>query len=171
MTTGIKTKHSASAGFTLVELLIVLAIIGILLAAAISSYQLARIRSRDSRRMSDLRQIQTALALYEGKYQRFPVDIYAVSGANPPGLSPDFMPVVPWEPLGAVAYAYAISSDRLEYHLGATMEDGQSAARDSDSDFSSSAVGWAQGFAGDDAAGPCLATQAGSVCYDIVEQK
>ncbi|MBI3305109.1 type II secretion system protein [Candidatus Parcubacteria bacterium] len=159
------------AGFTLVELLIVLTIIGILLAAAISSYQLARIRSRDSRRISDLRQIETALALYEGRQHKFPVDIYAAPGADPAGLSPDFMPVVPREPLGAVAYAYAISADRLEYHLGATMEDAQSAARDSDSDFSSVVAGWAQGFAGDDAAGPCLATQAGSFCYDIVELK
>lgn len=164
-------RNSATNGFTLVELLIVLTIIGILLAAAISSYQLVRVRSRDGKRATDLSQVSAALALYDGKYHMFPADIYASSASNPPGLAPEFMNLVPRDPLGGAPYAYAVPAARNEYHLGVTIEGGDSALRDVDSDFNSAAFGWNGGFAGDDAAGPCLLTQAGSFCYDIVERK
>ena len=150
---------------------IVLAIIGILLTAAISSYQVARVRSRDGKRATDIGQISTALALYEGKYYLFPVDIYAPSGGSPPGLAPEFMNLVPRDPLGGVPYVYAVPTARNEYHLGVTIEGGDSALRDVDSDFNSAILGWSGGFAGDDAAGPCLPALAGRFCYDIVELK
>ncbi len=158
-------------GFTLVELLIVLAIIGILLTAAISSYQLARVRARDSRRASDLRQIETALALYVGKYHQFPADIYASSSSDPPGLSPEFISPLPRDPLGGIPYAYATPNGWAEYHLGASIEADDSALREADSDFDSIAVSWTNGFSGSDLSGPCTASQQGSFCYDIVELK
>lgn len=158
-------------GFTLVELLIVLAIIGILLTAAISSYQVARVRSRDGKRATDIGQISTALALYEGKHHLFPVDIYAPSGGSPPGLAPEFMNLVPREPLGGIPYAYVAPAARNEYHLGATIEGDDSSLRDADSDFDSASLGWDGGFVGGDNAGPCVVGQQGSFCYDIVEQK
>jgi prepilin-type N-terminal cleavage/methylation domain-containing protein len=50
--------------FTLVELLVVIAIIGLLSTVAIVAMGNARIKARDMRRIADLKQIQTALALY-----------------------------------------------------------------------------------------------------------
>ena len=58
-------------GFTLVELLVVVAIIGILAAVSVVALNTARARARDSRRVADVRQMQTALELYyndEGTY-------------------------------------------------------------------------------------------------------
>ncbi len=164
-------QRAARAGFTLVELLVVLAIIGILLTAAISSYQLARVRSRDAKRATDLSQISTALALYEGKHRQFPADIYASSAGNPPGLAPEFMNIVPRDSLGGAPYAYAVPAGRNEYHLGATIEGNDSALRDADSDFNSATLGWDRGFNGGDDTGPCTVAQQGSFCYDIVELK
>ena len=164
-------QRDARAGFTLVELLIVVAIIGILLTAAISSYQLARVRSRDGKRATDVSQISTALALYEGRHQQFPADIYAPSGGSPPGLAPEFMNLVPRDPLGGVPYAYAAPAARNEYHLGATIEGNDSSLRDADADFDSASPGWSGGFIGGDNMGPCVVGQQGSFCYDIVEQK
>ena len=53
-------------GFTLIELLVVIAIIGILSTLAIVALNTARQKSRDAKRVSDIKQIQTALELYFG---------------------------------------------------------------------------------------------------------
>lgn len=47
-------------GFTLLELLIVISIIGILVTVAVASYTSAQKKARDSRRMTDIKSIQTA---------------------------------------------------------------------------------------------------------------
>lgn len=51
-------------GFTLIELLVVIAIIGIISAIALVSFNNSRQKSRDSRRMADVRQIDNAIQLY-----------------------------------------------------------------------------------------------------------
>lgn len=59
-------------GFTLIELLVVIAIIGILSSVVFASLNSAREKSRDARRMADMRQIQIALELFYDSYRRYP---------------------------------------------------------------------------------------------------
>lgn len=61
-------------GFTLIELLVVIAIIGLLSTLAVVALNNARQKARDARRLSDVKQIQTALELYYND-----VGIYATS--------------------------------------------------------------------------------------------
>lgn len=51
-------------GFTLIEVLVVIIIIGILTTVSIVALNSSRVKARDSRRLSDIKQLQTALELY-----------------------------------------------------------------------------------------------------------
>lgn len=62
----------ANTGFTLVELLVVLAIVGILIAMLIPAVQSARESSRRTACQNNLRQIGLALANYESVHVKFP---------------------------------------------------------------------------------------------------
>ncbi len=59
-------------GFTLIELLVVIAIIGLLSTLAVVALNGARQKSRDAKRVSDIKQTQTALELYYSDNQQYP---------------------------------------------------------------------------------------------------
>jgi prepilin-type N-terminal cleavage/methylation domain-containing protein len=59
-------------GFTLIELIIVIAIIGILAAIVLSGLEGARERARDSARVQVAKQIQSALDIYYIDYRGYP---------------------------------------------------------------------------------------------------
>jgi general secretion pathway protein G len=63
---------SLKRGFTLIELLVVISIIGILVAVGATSYQRAVRVSRDSKRKTDLAQIQQALETYRSQNGTYP---------------------------------------------------------------------------------------------------
>ena len=60
-------------GFTLIELLVVIAIIGLLATLAVVALNNARSKSRDAKRVSDIKQAQTALELYYSDQSGYPV--------------------------------------------------------------------------------------------------
>ena len=66
-------------GFTLIELLVVIAIIGLLSTLAVVALNSARQRSRDAKRVSDIRQIQTALELGYSENNMYPVQATAAA--------------------------------------------------------------------------------------------
>jgi len=62
-------------GFTLIELIVVIAIIGTLTGLIVNNLNDARARARDAKRKSELVSLKTALRLYYNDNQSYPLDL------------------------------------------------------------------------------------------------
>ena len=70
-------------GFTLIELLVVIAIIGLLSTLAVVSLNNARQKSRDAKRVADIKSVQTALELRYVDVENYPLQaVSAIIGVD-----------------------------------------------------------------------------------------
>lgn len=107
-------------GFTMLELIIVLVLIGILAALLFAFYPRYRLLTRDSQRKADLKRLKTAFEDYAGDNECYP----------PPHLlancgSADFHPYlksVLCEPGAKQPYLYVRSTDCLSYSIYTQLE-------------------------------------------------
>ena len=79
-----------SKGFTLVEIVVVIAIMGILTAIIYSSFDKSKANSRDQKRVSDISAIQLALELYFNKNGVYPMQLVS--------LVPTYLSAIPTPP-------------------------------------------------------------------------
>lgn len=123
-------------GFTLVELLVVVAIIGILSTLLTANFIAVRQRGRDSQRKSNLRQIQSALELYRADQAGYPTagpnagNFPTACGSaftNVAG-STTYMQKVPCDPTN-VPYTYS-STDTTRYTLIGCLENSNDSEKD-----------------------------------------
>jgi len=77
-------KIQQRSGFTMIELLIVIVIMGILSAIGLGTFTSSQMKARDSKRKSDLRTIGDALEVYYNDYGNYPVgDSGDIIGCGP----------------------------------------------------------------------------------------
>ncbi|MBI5732077.1 MAG: type II secretion system protein [Candidatus Magasanikbacteria bacterium] len=120
-------------GFTLIELLVVIAIIALLSTLAVVALSSARQKSRDAKRLSDLKQVQTALELYFTDQSSYPSGTGLVLGgtgakclgaggfAESGCTAPVYMGQVPSNPSpGGVDYSYTGSA--TTYSIAFSLE-------------------------------------------------
>lgn len=88
------------SGYTLIELVVVIAIIGVLLSMSLAGMNGARTRSRDARRVADLRTIQSALELYAASEpsRSYPLTLNE--------LLPKYIGSLPTDPTTKLTYGY-----------------------------------------------------------------
>jgi general secretion pathway protein G len=85
-------------GFTLIELLVVIAIIGLLSTMAVVALNSARQKSRDAKRIADVKQMQTALELYFNDQNAYPASAEVAAGGSIASSGVTYMAQVPTAP-------------------------------------------------------------------------
>ncbi|MDP2593521.1 MAG: prepilin-type N-terminal cleavage/methylation domain-containing protein [bacterium] len=106
-------------GFTLIELLVVIAIIGLLSSVVLASLNSARAKTRDAKRISEIREIQKALELYYDDHGYYPFTSWVGShqtawetGALGTALEP-YLPTMPVDPVNSsnISPGYAFNGN------------------------------------------------------------
>jgi type II secretion system protein G len=126
----INHQKSTRSGFTLIEILIVVAVVTFLMAVLFPNFMGARQRARDAQRKSDLAQIQRALELF--KSDQDPPS-YPTTGAFPADLCGNsfssaqstYMRKFPCDPAGGLTptpYIYSLDGDTLKYYIVSCLE-------------------------------------------------
>jgi prepilin-type N-terminal cleavage/methylation domain-containing protein len=115
-------------GFTIVELMIVCAIIAILAAIIVINFERSKMRTRDAQRKSDLTRIAGALEGYKVDTKSYLSSGVAIEGTPP--IKPvssltelttgNYISSLPTDPLNQTPYKYA--SDQNQYKLLAISE-------------------------------------------------
>lgn len=136
-------------GFTLIELIVVMAILAIITLVGLGSYQSTQQKARDSRRKSDLKQIAGALEFYYNDYGQYPAHSGdgRITGCYYSGLlracnwgdtdpthnfkdvnGTMYMVYVPTDPKSGYQYYYRATASNgkwVSYQLYSTLENAQ----------------------------------------------
>lgn len=124
-------------GFTIVELLIVIVVIGILAAITIVAYNGVQQRGRDAARSSAVKNIKTALELYKADVGNYPscvgisdhqacTDINSTTSGLASILIPKYVSSIPNDPsYPTKTIQYARNTDGIGYALNVYYESGR----------------------------------------------
>jgi len=117
-----KKMSNVKKGFTLVEVIVVIAIIGILASFLVGAFTGIKRTTRDAQRKTDLRSIQSALEIYRSDKGNYPASSPISScGGSWTESSTVYIQTIPCDPLGGV-YTYNYNVDG-SYSLIACLED------------------------------------------------
>jgi prepilin-type N-terminal cleavage/methylation domain-containing protein len=103
------------AGFTLIEMLVVMAIFSLIASFVTARTQEVRTDARDTQRKRDLNTLRTAVSIFRDQKDRWPNDLNELKTS-------DIMNVLPQDPSRDKTYGYSTSSSNADICLVACME-------------------------------------------------
>lgn len=137
------SRLRSQSGFTIIELLIVIVVIGILAGLVLNVFTGIQEQGRDAERKTDLEAVEGHLEAYAAKNGYYPTDANvadsAFVSANFQGLDPDAL----LDPTSGTQYSYTASpaacdntvgNECASYTLTADLEEDGRGANDADSD-------------------------------------
>ena len=129
-----RQKRNYLTGFTIIELLVVVGIIGIVTGIIMSSISSAKAKGRDAKRIADVSVIQLALERYYDINRNYPTSLSSLADSSVPTKDPS------GNNYSYVALECSVSIP-YSYHLGTTLELGNSILNDDmDQDFNSTSA-------------------------------
>ena len=148
------------------ELLITIAIIAILSAVVFTAIGSQRAKARDARRISEIKELATALSVFDNLEGYYPESIYP--DAASPLVAKGQYTKMPLDPFSDLQYAYiglgCYMNECSGFHLGASLET-ENVILESDADGNSGSSGFDGGDIGD-----CSSSKqkkVGWFCYDL----
>jgi prepilin-type N-terminal cleavage/methylation domain-containing protein len=122
-------KNFKSAGFTVIELLVVVAIIGLMASLSLVYLRDVRARSRDTRRVADIYSLATALHLYNNTFSSYPIYTGDINGGDNMSVAltrENILRSIAVDPLNitvaGVDYKYNYSSDGETFTIQYCLE-------------------------------------------------
>ncbi len=121
---GKRRKIKSQTGFTMIELLVVIVILGLLSTIGLGSFRSSQAKSRDVRRKAELGQIARALEMYFNDHKEYPeVEIVPVTGGLFTDGNTNYMIDFPQDPSGgSYRYERPDCDDGRTYILMARLE-------------------------------------------------
>ena len=124
-----KAMPAGRQGFTIIELMVTVAIIAILAALIMVSFSNIKAKNRDAKRMGDLKSISNALNLYYSLHHSFlstsgvPIHLDGTDTISSALVSEEFIPAPIIDPLDSGNYIYQYdSANGLDYTLSFCLE-------------------------------------------------
>lgn len=111
----LRNFHRNSKGFTLIELMIVVVIIGILAALAIPRFMRSTTKSKQSEAKQLLKQVYTMQRAYRQEF-----NTYACNGVTADSTTPAALAVIGVDIMTNARYSYAITATALAFTATAT---------------------------------------------------
>lgn len=118
-------KNCLLKGFTLIEIMIVIVLIGIIMMISMGAFMSSRKSARDGKRKADLEAVRSAVEMYRSDLNSYPANAEVIFGGqltDPVDVNKVYMHLVPQDPLNSSGRTYTYVRTLNSYLLCAYLE-------------------------------------------------